>query len=130
MIKKNEKNIYYIYILECENGILYTGITTDYKRRLKEHKGEDGLLKGAKFTKSHKPEKIVALWKTDNRSDASKLETRIKEALGIKTTSWLTYFGLFIVLVVVIVVISRIYITFRDMKRNKINKTFKMGEGK
>ena len=58
------------------------------------------------------------------------IETRIKEALGIKTTSWLTYFGLFIVLVVVIVVISRIYITFRDMKRNKINKTFKMGEGK
>ena len=58
------------------------------------------------------------------------LETRIKEALGIKTTSWLTYFGLFIVLVVVIIVVSRIYITFRDMKRNKINKSFKMGNSK
>ncbi|MBP3200416.1 MAG: GIY-YIG nuclease family protein [Lachnospiraceae bacterium] len=79
MNDKKETSLYYTYILQCENGILYTGITTDYKRRLKEHKGEDGLLKGAKFTKSHKPEKIVALWKTDNRSDASKLETRIKK---------------------------------------------------
>lgn len=84
MIKKNEKNIYYIYILECENGILYTGITTDYKRRLDEHKNVNSSNKGAKFTKSHKPEKIVALWKTSTRSDASKLEARIKQLTKIE----------------------------------------------
>lgn len=63
----------------CENNILYTGITTDYKRRLDEHKKVNNSKKGAKFTKSHRPEKIVALWTTKTRSDASKLEVRIKQ---------------------------------------------------
>ncbi len=74
----NDKK-YYIYILECENGILYTGITTDYMRRFDEHSKVNNSKKGAKFTKSHKPKKIVALWKTNSRSDASKLEARIKQ---------------------------------------------------
>ena len=74
---KNSK--YYIYIILCENNVLYTGVTTDYKRRFMEHSGESGDKKGAKFTKSHIPIKIVALWKTDNRSNAQKLESRIKK---------------------------------------------------
>ena len=76
--KKNDKT-YYIYILLCENDIYYTGIATDYKRRLEEHKNTNNSHKGAKFTKSHKPIKIVALWKCDTRSLASKLEIRIKK---------------------------------------------------
>lgn len=74
-----QKSVYYTYILECDNGILYTGIATDYKRRFGEHAKLNGSKKGAKFTKSHKPEKIVAVWKTKTRSDASKLEARIKQ---------------------------------------------------
>lgn len=70
---------YYVYILKCEGDILYTGIATDYKRRFDEHTNVNGSKKGAKFTKSHKPEKIVAVWKTKNRSEASKLESRIKQ---------------------------------------------------
>lgn len=77
MKKNNIKNSYYIYILKCENDILYTGITTDYERRFDEHSGLRS--NGAKFTKSHKPEEIVALWTTKTRSDASKLESRIKQ---------------------------------------------------
>lgn len=78
--KKIKKNaIYYIYILSCENNILYTGVTTDYKRRFSEHSGANGSKKGAKFTKSHKPKKIVALWSAKNRSLAQKLEARIKQ---------------------------------------------------
>ena len=73
------KTIYYIYILECTNNILYTGVTTDYKRRFYEHSGLDGSKKGAKFTKGHKPLGYVALWKTGTRSDAQKLEARIKQ---------------------------------------------------
>lgn len=79
MKKNNIKNSYYIYILKCENDILYTGIATDYKRRLDEHMKVNDSKKGAKFTKSHKPEEIVALWTTKTRSDASKLESRIKQ---------------------------------------------------
>lgn len=70
---------YYIYILSCENNILYTGVTTDYKRRFLEHSNANGTKKGAKFTKSHKPKKIVALWSTSGRSFAQKLEARIKQ---------------------------------------------------
>lgn len=67
---------YYIYIIKCDGDRLYTGITTDYNRRLEEHKGI--RKKGAKFTKSFKPENIEALWTTLDRSYASKLEYRIK----------------------------------------------------
>lgn len=74
-----QKSVYYTYILECNNKILYTGIATNYKRRFGEHAKLNGSKKGAKFTKSHKPEKIVAVWKTKTRSDASKLEARIKQ---------------------------------------------------
>ena len=67
---------YYIYILRCENNKLYTGITTDYKRRFLEHLSSK---KGAKFTKANKPKKIELLYKTDNRKNASKLEYHIKQ---------------------------------------------------
>lgn len=70
---------YYIYIILCENNILYTGVTTDYHRRFLEHRRESGNDKGAKFTKNHKPISIVALWKVCGRSDAQKLESRIKK---------------------------------------------------
>lgn len=79
MKSDSNKTTYYTYILQCKSNILYTGITTDYKRRLEEHSGVNDSKKGAKFTKSHKPEKIVALWRTNTRSDASKLEARIKQ---------------------------------------------------
>lgn len=69
--------MYYVYILRCEGNNLYTGITTDVKRRFEEH-GE-GKQKGAKFTKTHKPIKIEAVWETESKSDASKLEYRIKQ---------------------------------------------------
>ena len=80
-IKKSEDKdkCYYIYILSCENNILYTGVTTDYKRRFLEHIKLNGTKKGAKFTKAHKPKKIVALWSTLGRSFAQKLESRIKQ---------------------------------------------------
>ena len=69
--------IYYIYIVECKGDKLYTGITTDYKRRFIEHKEKD--KKSAKFTKANEVNKIVALFKTVGRSLASKLEYRIKQ---------------------------------------------------
>ncbi len=78
-MKSADEKCYYVYILSCENSILYTGITTDVERRFAEHKKENGSKRGAKFTKSHRPEEIVALWKTTSRSDASKLESRIKQ---------------------------------------------------
>ena len=72
---------YYIYILECKNEKLYTGITTDVERRLLEHSRmeKDYSNKGAKFTRAFKPRRLVALWQCEGRSSASKLEYRIKQ---------------------------------------------------
>lgn len=71
-----EETKYYVYILECEDGSLYTGISTNPARRFKEHKS--GKL-GAKYTKSHKPIKIIYTEEFKNRSSASKREYEIKQ---------------------------------------------------
>ena len=60
---------YYVYVLRCVDDSLYTGITTDVKRRFAEHLS-DGL-KGAKYTKTHTPKEIAAVWQVENRSVAS-----------------------------------------------------------
>ena len=69
--------MYYVYILRCENDTLYTGITTDVRRRFNEHR--EDKVKGAKYTKAHKPKEIAAAWEVGTKSDASKLEYRIKK---------------------------------------------------
>lgn len=66
---------YFVYIIECKNKSLYTGITTDLKRRFKEHKSG----KGAHYTKCNPPKKIVYVEKYKNRSQASKREAEIKK---------------------------------------------------
>lgn len=68
--------MYFIYIIRCERGELYTGITTDVSRRMKEHFGQ--TEKCARFTRSHRAASLEALWQTDNRSLALKLEWSIK----------------------------------------------------
>ncbi len=70
------KNKYYTYILRCEDNSLYTGICTNVKRRMEEHfsHGE----KCAKYTRTHTPKKLEAVWESNSRVLASKLEYRIK----------------------------------------------------
>ena len=69
---------YYIYMLRCEDNSLYTGITTDLKRRFEEHISKKGS--GAKYTHSRMPLKIAAAWKTEGgRSAALKLEAFLKK---------------------------------------------------
>ena len=69
--------MYYVYILRCAGNTLYTGIAADIGRRMAEHFGQ--TEKCAKYTRSHRAEKLEALWQTENRSLASKLEYRIKQ---------------------------------------------------
>ena len=63
-------------MLRCEDNSIYTGITTDIKRRMEEHFSKD--IKCAKYTKSHKPIKLECVWESENKVLASKLEYRIK----------------------------------------------------
>ncbi len=66
--------MYFVYILRCKNGSLYTGITTDLRRRFQEHKNK----KGGAYTNSHPVDKIVYSEKLPNRSRALKREAQIK----------------------------------------------------
>jgi putative endonuclease len=68
--------MYYLYILKCADKTLYTGITTDLKRRVVEHSNSK---LGAKYTSSRRPVKLVYFKKFKNRSGASKEESRIKK---------------------------------------------------
>ena len=66
----------YVYMLRCEDGSLYTGITTDPARRWKEHR--EGR-RGAKYTKAHRIEEPVLLFETEDLKVAAKYEYRIKK---------------------------------------------------
>lgn len=68
--------MYFVYILQCADNSLYTGITTDLERRIKEH--NDSKL-GAKYTKIRRPVKLVYSKEFVDRSEASKEESRIKK---------------------------------------------------
>ncbi len=67
--------MWFVYILECSDGTLYTGITTDVNRRLLEHNSGNG----SKYTRIRRPVKLRALFEAKNRSEASKEEYRIKQ---------------------------------------------------
>ncbi len=69
-------DMYYLYILECADKTLYTGIATDVARRVAEHNG-DKL--GAKYTSARRPVKLVYAQECKDRSSATKEELRIKK---------------------------------------------------
>lgn len=68
---------YYVYILRCSDGSLYTGITPDIKKRMMAHCGR--IKGGAKYTKSHPAVRIEAAWRADGRSAAARMECEIKK---------------------------------------------------
>lgn len=66
--------MYYVYLLQCGDNSIYTGITTDVKRRFAEHKSG----KGGHYTRAHRAKKIIHTEQFKNRSAASKRESQIK----------------------------------------------------
>ena len=72
---------YFVYILECSDKSLYTGITTNIEKRLEEHNNSP---KGAKYTKARRPVKLVYSEASEDRSSASKREYAIKKLTRVK----------------------------------------------
>lgn len=68
-------------MLRCEDNSIYTGITTNVKQRMEEHFTK---VNGAKYTYSHTAKKLEAVWQTENRALASKLEYHIKRLAKTK----------------------------------------------
>ena len=66
--------MYYTYILRCADNSLYTGMTNDIDNRFNKHVSGTG----AKYTKSHQPERLEAVWRSKTKSLACKLEYQLK----------------------------------------------------
>ena len=66
---------WYFYVLSCSDKSLYTGVTTDVERRLKEHNDK----KGAKYTRSRLPVTVLYYREVENRSLAQKMESAFKK---------------------------------------------------
>jgi putative endonuclease len=67
--------MYFVYLLLCSDGSIYTGITTDVSRRFDEHKNK----KGGHYTAAHGAGRIVRTEQFETRSLASKREAAIKK---------------------------------------------------
>jgi len=67
--------MYLVYIIECGDGSLYTGITTDVERRFREHKDKSG----SHYTSAKKAVRITYTEQHPDRSSASKRELQIKK---------------------------------------------------
>ena len=68
--------LWHMYVVECVDGTLYTGITTDLKRRLNEHNYGS---RGAKYTRSRRPVKYRMTTLCSSHSDAAKEENKFKK---------------------------------------------------
>ena len=74
----NNKN--YVYIVECCDGSLYTGWTTDVDKRVEAHNSG----KGAKYTRSRGPVKLVYTEELPTKEDALSREAAIKKLTPVK----------------------------------------------
>ena len=71
-----DKDIWYVYMVRCSDGTLYTGVTNDLQKRIKAHNsGKDG----ARYTRPRRPVKLVYSEEAETKSAAAKLEYKIKK---------------------------------------------------
>lgn len=68
------EQVWYLYLIECADGSLYTGITTDVERRYAEHVAG----KGARYTRMKKPVRLVGFKVCGEKSMALKAEFTLK----------------------------------------------------
>jgi putative endonuclease len=71
---RRANNAWFVYILRCADGTLYTGITTDLKRR----RGQHNQGKASRYTRSRRPTRLVYSEPCASQSEALKREAAIK----------------------------------------------------
>lgn len=71
---------WYVYMLRCSDGTLYTGVTTDLKRRVAEHNGltKTANAKSAKYTKARRPVELVYHEVVAGRGEAQSREAALR----------------------------------------------------
>ncbi|MBS7456516.1 GIY-YIG nuclease family protein [Coralloluteibacterium stylophorae] len=65
---------WFVYLLECRDGSLYTGIAVDVEKRLAAHRAGTG----ARYTRAHPPQRIVGVRACADRGEALRLEYAVK----------------------------------------------------
>ena len=70
----NTDRTWHIYLLQCADGTLYTGITVDPERRVRTHNAG----RGARYTRTRLPVRLLASRPVCSQSEAMRLERRIK----------------------------------------------------
>ena len=65
---------WFVYLIECTDGSVYTGVAVDVERRYAEH----AAGKGARYTRAHPPARLLARFPHPDRSSALKAEHAIK----------------------------------------------------
>ena len=68
--------MWWLYVVRCGDGTLYTGVTTSVERRIREHNGSS---RGAKYTKARRPVELVWTKEYKNRSEAQSAEYNFKK---------------------------------------------------
>ncbi len=68
-------DIWFVYLLECSDLTLYTGITNSLTKRVEKHNSG----KGAKYTRGRTPVKLLKFWTCQSKGDALRLEYKIKQ---------------------------------------------------
>ena len=68
--------VWYLYVVRCVDSTLYTGITTDVDRRVREH---NAGKRGAKYTRTRRPVELVWTREYKSRSEAQKAEYNFKK---------------------------------------------------
>ena len=68
--------MYYLYLLMCADGTLYTGIALDVEKRLNEH---NTSILGARYTRSRRPVKLIYSKEVGDQATASREEYRVKQ---------------------------------------------------
>ncbi|NML35200.1 GIY-YIG nuclease family protein [Paraburkholderia antibiotica] len=80
---------WFLYLLECSDGSVYTGIATDVAARFDKHVNGTG----ARYTRSRKPVRVLASFELADRSSASKAEYWVKRLTP--TDKWALAAGVF-----------------------------------
>lgn len=80
-----EENPWYLYMIECEDGSIYTGIAKDVVNRFLAH----ACGKGAKYTRAHKPRELLLAVRYPDRSTASRAEYQFKQLTASHKREWI-----------------------------------------
>lgn len=81
----SEQTPWYLYMIECDNGSIYTGIAVDVASRNLAH----ACGKGAKYTRAHKPRALLLAVRYPDRSTASRAEYQFKELSAQQKRFWI-----------------------------------------